>query len=195
MTATSPHTVPIQPPETPPPKSRKGIKLTGAVAASLVLVAGCGTAGAHVSASRSPSASQVASATPVDTYTPAAVPTCDTSTWDANNIGGMPSNVSTDIGSIQSDIRAQDQTSLSSDGHQLNIDALAALRTGLPPKCAQRLHHDDKMMLFSYAVAGASLFLADLDPAKTTGLDNLAAKDLTAATRYQHKVENACGQC
>jgi hypothetical protein len=45
MTATSPPTVPVQPPETPPPKSRKGIKLTAAVIGALVLLGGGFAAG------------------------------------------------------------------------------------------------------------------------------------------------------
>lgn len=45
MTATSPPTVPIQPPETPPPKSRKGTKLAAAVVGALVLLGGGFAAG------------------------------------------------------------------------------------------------------------------------------------------------------
>jgi hypothetical protein len=166
--------------------------------ASAMLIVGCGGGGTHGDSAGTKLSVQTTYATPQNVATvPAtpAIPICDTSTWDSNNIGGMPSSVSTDIGNVQSDIRTQDQTTLSSDGHQLNIDALAALHTGLPPRCARRLHHDDRIMLFRYAVAGASLFLAGLDPAKTTALNNLAAKDLTTTTRYQHKVENACGGC
>lgn len=52
MTATSPPTVPVQPPESPPPKSRKGIKLAAVVVGALVLL-GAGFA-AGVAAGRSP---------------------------------------------------------------------------------------------------------------------------------------------
>jgi hypothetical protein len=45
MTATSPPTVPVQPPESPPPKSRKGIKIAAAVIAGLVLLGGGFAAG------------------------------------------------------------------------------------------------------------------------------------------------------
>jgi hypothetical protein len=45
MTATSPHTVPIQPPETPPPKSRNGIKLAAAVVGAMVFLGGGFAAG------------------------------------------------------------------------------------------------------------------------------------------------------
>jgi hypothetical protein len=40
MTATSPPTVPVQPPESPPPKSRKGIKIAAAIIGALVLLGG-----------------------------------------------------------------------------------------------------------------------------------------------------------
>jgi hypothetical protein len=52
MTATSPPTVPVRPPESPPPKSRKRIKIAAAVVAGLVLLAGGFAAG--VAAGRSP---------------------------------------------------------------------------------------------------------------------------------------------
>jgi hypothetical protein len=45
MTATSPPTVPVQPPESPPPKSRKGIKVAAAVVGGLVLLGGGFAAG------------------------------------------------------------------------------------------------------------------------------------------------------
>jgi hypothetical protein len=45
MTAASPPTVPVQPPETPPPKSRRGIKIAGGVIAGLVLLGGGFAAG------------------------------------------------------------------------------------------------------------------------------------------------------
>ncbi len=45
MTATSPPTVPVQPPESPPPKSRKGIKIAAVVVVGLVLLGGGFAAG------------------------------------------------------------------------------------------------------------------------------------------------------
>jgi hypothetical protein len=45
MTATSPPTVPVQPPESPPPKSRMGIKLAAAAVGALVLLGGGFAAG------------------------------------------------------------------------------------------------------------------------------------------------------
>jgi hypothetical protein len=45
MTATSPPTVPVQPPEPLPPKSRKGIKFAAAVVGALVLLGGGFAAG------------------------------------------------------------------------------------------------------------------------------------------------------
>jgi len=45
MTATSPPTVPVQPPESPPPKSRTGIKLAAAAVGALVLLVGGFAAG------------------------------------------------------------------------------------------------------------------------------------------------------
>jgi hypothetical protein len=85
--------------------------------------------------------------------------------------------------------------SLASDGQQLYTDALAALHDDLPPKCAQPLYHDVKMMLLSFGIAGSALYLGGLNPAKTTSLNNLAAKDLSTATRFNNKVESACGDC
>lgn len=138
---------------------------------------------------------QAAQPTLTPTPTPATTPTCDASTWETNNIGGEPSSVAADLSNIQSDISNVDQLSLSSDGHQLYTDALAALHHDMPPRCARALYHDAKTMLLSFAIAGAALYLAGLNPARTTALNNQAAKDLSTASRYHRKVERTCGGC
>jgi hypothetical protein len=121
-------------------------------------------------------------------------PTCNPSGWEGNNIGGEPTSVATDLNNIATDVNDQDELSLSSDGRQLNTDALAALHDDLPPSCSQPLYHDVRMMLLGLAIAGSALYLGALNLAGTTSLNNLAAKDLSRATRF-YKVEPTCGNC
>jgi hypothetical protein len=122
-------------------------------------------------------------------------PACNPSAWEGNNIGGEPSSVAADVSNIHSDATDQDDVSLSSDGHQLYLDALAALHGDLPPRCAKPLYRDVKMMLFSLGIAESELYLAGLDPAKTASLDNLATQNLSKATQRYNKMEAACGDC
>lgn len=122
-------------------------------------------------------------------------PACNPSAWEGNNIGGEPPTVATDVSNIHSDAADDDDVAIASDGHQLYLDALAALHNDMPPRCAKRLYHDAKLMLLSLSIAGSELYLAPLDPAKTASLDNLATQNLSYATRYYNKVEAACGNC